>query len=122
MIKLKPLSNRVVIKPDDAETMSKGGILIPGTTKYIPQFGTVVAVGPGFMAEVPYFVPRDSKYDVGASITKPKFARMPMNVSVGDRVFFAKNSGVFIQIEREEYIVVRLTELLAFVEEIEEDE
>jgi len=126
MIKLQPLSNRIVIKPDDKQTMSKGGIHIPETTKYTPQFGTVVAVGPGFMAEVPYFVPTPNDYELGKAQffgehLKPSFARMPMNVEVGDRVFFAKNSGVFIQIEREEFIVVRLTDLLAFVEEVEDE-
>lgn len=116
MIKLQPLSNRVVIKPDDQEEMSKGGIHIPSTTKYTPQMGTIIAVGPGFMAEVPYFIPGASK-----DVTKPQFARMPMNVSIGDRVFFAKNSGVHIQIDRDEFLVVRLTDLLAFVEEVEDE-
>lgn len=119
--KLKPLSNRVVVKPDDQQTMTRGGIHVPPMSKYIPQFGTVIAVGPGYMAEVPYFV-RLADPDLRGipwteeEITKPEFARMPMNVEVGDRVFFAKNSGVHIQIEREEFIVVRLTDLLAFVE------
>lgn len=115
MIKLRPLSNRVVIVPDAPDEMSKGGIHIPDTIKHIPQMGTVTAVGPGFLPPEPMllrsFEPSDDVYH-----------RMPMAVKEGDRVFFAKNAGTRIDIERDTYILLREPDVLAVVEEKKEQE
>lgn len=89
---IKPLADRVVVKPVEREETTKGGIVIPDTAKDRPQEGEVVAVGPG-------------KYEDGK--------RAPMEVKVGDRVLFAKYGGTEIKIEGEDYLVLRESDILA---------
>ncbi|HOB91730.1 MAG: co-chaperone GroES [Bacillota bacterium] len=89
---IKPLADRVVVKPIEREETTKGGIVIPDTAKDRPQEGEVVAVGPG-------------KYEDGK--------RVPMEVKVGDRVIFAKYGGTEIKIDGEEYLVLRESDILA---------
>jgi len=89
---IKPLGDRVVVKPVEREETTKGGIVIPDTAKDRPQEGEVVAVGPG-------------KYEDGK--------RIPMEVKVGDRVIFAKYGGTEIKIDGEEYLVLRESDILA---------
>jgi len=89
---IKPLADRVVVKPLEREETTKGGIVIPDTAKERPQEGEVVAVGPG-------------KYEDGK--------RVPMEVKVGDRVLFAKYGGTEIKIDGEEYLVLRESDILA---------
>ena len=111
-LKLRPLSNRIVVRPDKPEEMSKGGIFIPESAKYIPQMGTVEAIGPGRIPEVPVFKPTGGDNP---------WHRQPMAVKEGDRIFFSKNAGSFIQInERDNFIVLRESEVLALV--IEDDD
>lgn len=89
---IKPLADRVVVRPIEREETTKGGIVIPDTAKERPQEGEVVAVGPG-------------KYEDGK--------RVPMEVKVGDRVLFAKYGGTEIKIDGEEYLVLRESDILA---------
>lgn len=89
---IKPLADRVVVRPIEREETTKGGIVIPDTAKERPQEGEVVAVGPG-------------KYEDGK--------RVPMEVKVGDRVLFAKYGGTEVKIDGDEYLVLRESDILA---------
>ncbi len=90
---LKPLADRVVIKPIQAEEKTKGGIVLPDTAKDKPQEGEVVAVGPGRIL------------DNGTKLTP--------EVKVGDRVIYSKYSGSEVKIDGEEHLVVREQDILA---------
>ncbi len=90
---LKPLADRVVVKPIEGEKMSKGGIVLPDTAKEKPQEGKVIAVGEGRLSE-------DGK-------------RLPMDVKVGDIVIYAKYGGTEIKIEDEEFMILRESDILA---------
>ena len=93
--RLEPLADRLVIKAVEQEQVLDSGIVIPDTAKEKPQQGEVVAVGPG-------------KRDDGG-------ARVPMDVSVGDRILYKKYTGQEIKIEREDLIVLQESEILAKV-------
>ena len=90
---IKPLADRVVVKPIERETMSKGGIVLPDTIKEKPQEGKVVAVGEGKLSD-------DGK-------------RLPMAVKVGDIVIYSKYGGTEIKIDEEELIILRESDILA---------
>ena len=94
-MKLKPLADRVVIKPEPAEEKTKGGIILPDTAKEKPVIGEVVAVGPGKIA------------DDGKKIT--------MEVKVGDKVLYGKYSGTEVTVEGEEYLIMREADIFAIV-------
>jgi len=91
--KIKPLGDRVVIKPAPKEEVSKGGIVIPDTVKEKPQEGKIIAVGPGKLSE-------DGK-------------RIAMEVKVGDKVIYSKYAGAEIKVDDEELIIVRESDILA---------
>ena len=91
--KLKPLADRVVVKPIERETVSKGGIVLPDTAKEKPQEGKVVAVGEGRLSD-------DGK-------------RLPMDVKVGDIVIYAKYGGTEMKINDEELVILRESDILA---------
>ncbi len=91
--KIKPLGDRVVIKPTPKEEVSKGGIVLPDTVKETPQEGKIVAVGPGKLSE-------DGK-------------RIAMEVKVGDKVIYSKYAGTEIKLDDEELIIVRESDILA---------
>ncbi len=112
-MKLRPLSNRLAIKPDEKDEMFKDSIHIPDTVKYVPQIGRVIATGPGFMTDIPLVSPKDP--------TKIMFHRQPMHVKVGDRVFFGKNIGVELQIERDKFMVLRESDVLAILADDEDE-
>ena len=95
-IKLKPLGDRVVIKPSAAEEKTAGGIILPDTVKEKPVEGTVVAAGPGKVA------------DDGKAIK--------MEVKVGDKVLFGKYSGQAVKIKGEEYLVMREEDIMGVIE------
>jgi chaperonin GroES len=89
---LKPLEDRVVIMPsEDSETM-RGGLYIPDTAKEKPTQGEVIAVGPGRM---------------------DKGARVPMDLSVGDKVIYGKYSGTPFQLGDDEVIIIKASDILA---------
>jgi chaperonin GroES len=92
-ISLKPLGDRVVVKPMEGEERTKGGIILPDTAKEKPQEGKVLAVGPGRLTE-------DGK-------------RMPMDVKVGDVVLYVKYGGTEIKIDGEELMILTENDILA---------
>lgn len=90
---IKPLDDRVVVKPMKEEEKTVGGIVLPDTAKEKPQEGEVVAVGPGKMGD-------DGN-------------RLPMTVKVGDKVIYSKYGGTEIKIDGEEYLIMRESDILA---------
>jgi chaperonin GroES len=95
-LKLKPLADRLIVKPLEEEEVTPGGIVLPETAKEKPQKGEVLAVGPGA---------RDEDGN-----------RTPMEVSVGDTVLFAKYAGTEIKLESDEVLILRESDVLAIVE------
>ena len=93
---LKPLGNRVVVEPIEQEEVTTGGIVLPETAKEKPQKGKVLSVGPGDRDE-------DGK-------------RIPMDVSAGDTVLFAKYAGTEIKVDGKKLLILRESDLLAIVE------
>jgi chaperonin GroES len=94
-MRIKPLSDRVLVKQIEAKEEARGGIIIPDTAKEKPQEAEVVAVGAG-------------KLDDNGK-------RVPMNVKKGDRVLIGKYTGQDIKIENEELTIVREDEILATI-------
>ncbi|HHV79490.1 MAG TPA: co-chaperone GroES [Firmicutes bacterium] len=90
---IRPLNERVVVKPINVEEKTKGGIVLPDTAKDKPQEGEVVAVGPGRILE--------------------NGTRIPPEVKVGDRVIFSKYSGTEFKMDGEEYLILRESDILA---------
>ena len=90
---LKPLADRVVVKPLAKEEVTKGGLVIPDTAKEKPQEGEIVAVGPGKLGE-------DGK-------------RIEMEVKKGVRVIYAKYAGLEWKHDGEEYLILRESDILA---------
>ena len=93
MATFTPLGERIVIKPTEQETQTRGGILLPDTAKEKPQEGEVVAVGPGRAA------------DDGS--------RIPMELTVGDKVIYSKYAGTEYEDGDEEYLIMRESDVLA---------
>jgi chaperonin GroES len=94
-MKLKPLADRVVIKPSPAEEKTKGGIILPDTAKEKPVVGEVVAVGPGKVTE--------------------EGKKVVPEVKVGDKVLYGKYSGTEVTVEGEEYLIMREADIFAIV-------
>ncbi len=91
--KLKPLGDRVVVRPIMEEEVSKGGIILPDTAKEKPQRGKVIAVGPGRLDE--------------------NAKRVVMEVKKGDKVVYAKYAGTDITVNDEELLILRESDILA---------
>ena len=94
-MKVKPLFDRVVIKNVEAEEVTKGGIVLPGSAKEKPQMAEVLAVGPGGMVD-------------GKEVT--------MAVKVGQKVIYSKYAGTEVKLDDQELILVRQSDILAVVE------
>jgi chaperonin GroES len=94
-VTLKPLGNRLVVEPLEQEEITAGGIVLPETAKEKPQKGKVLSSGPGDRDE-------DGK-------------RIPMDVSVGDTVLFAKYSGTEIKLDGKKLLILRESDILAIV-------
>ncbi len=94
-MKLKPLADRVVIKPLDPEEVKQGGIIIPDTAKEKPQEGEVIAVGPGKLL------------DSGE--------RQVLEVKVKDRILYGKYSGTEVNIGGVDYLIMRESDILAVI-------
>ncbi len=94
-LKVKPLSDRIVVRQADAEEVSSGGIILPDTAQEKPQQGEVVAVGPGKTA------------DSGELIK--------MALKVGDKVLYGKYSGTEVNIDGGEYVFMRESDILAIL-------
>lgn len=96
-MKLKPIQDRVLVKREDAEEKTSGGIIIPDTSKEKPSKGVVVAVGDGA---------RDEKGNI-----------IPMTLKVGDKVFFTKWGGTEVKIDNEDLLIMKESDILAIIEE-----
>ena len=94
--KLRPLGDRVVIRPTAREEMTKSGIVLPDTAKEKPQEGTILAAGPGRILD-------DGK-------------REAMDVKKGDKVLYAKYAGTEFKIDDEDLLIVSQKDILAVVE------
>jgi chaperonin GroES len=95
-IKLKPLGDRLVVKPKEREETTASGIILPETAKEKPQEGEVLAIGPGR---------RDDDGD-----------RVEMDVSIGDTILYAKYAGTEIKVEGEKLLILKESDVLAIVE------
>ena len=95
-IDFRPLDDRIVIQQADPEERTVGGIILPDSAQEKPQVGTVIAVGPGKLL------------DSGA--------RGEMSVAVGDQVYYGKYAGTEIELDADQYIIVRENDLLAIIE------
>jgi chaperonin GroES len=92
---IKPLGDRVVVKPTPREEVTKGGIVLPDTVKEKPMEGKVVAVGQGRVGE-------DGK-------------RQPMEVKVGDSVLYAKYAGTEVKLHDEELLIISEKDIMGIV-------
>jgi len=105
---LKPLADRVVVKPIQAEEKTKGGIVLPDTAKDKPQEGEVIAVGTGRILDN-----EGEVIAVGTGRILDNGTKLPLEVKVGDRVVYSKYSGSEIKIDGEEYLIIRESDVLA---------
>jgi len=94
-MKIKPLADRVVVKPVEEEEAQQGSIIIPDTAKEKPQQGKVVAVGPGKISD--------------------KGTKIAPEVKVGDIVLYGKYSGTEVTVEGEDYLIMRESDILAVI-------
>jgi chaperonin GroES len=91
---LKPLDDRIAVRPSEEEQTTVSGIVIPDTAKEKPQEGEVMAVGPG-------------RFEEGR--------RIPMDVKVGDKVIYSKYGGTEVRVETEEYLILSARDVLAVI-------
>ncbi len=94
-INLNPLADRVVIQPKEAEEKTSGGIILPDTVKEKPVEGTIVATGPGKVAD-------------NGELVK-------MDIKVGDKVLYGKYSGTEVTLGGEEYLIMRESDIFAVI-------
>ena len=95
-VTIKPLEDRIVVKPVEAEQVTASGLVIPDTAKEKPQEAEVIAVGPGRFSE--------------------EGDRIPVDVKVGDRVIFSKYGGTELKYDGQEYLVLSARDVLAIIE------
>jgi chaperonin GroES len=95
-VSIKPLEDRVLVKPLDAEQTTASGLVIPDTAKEKPQEGEVLAVGPG-------------RWDEDGE------NRVPLDVSVGDKVLYSKYGGTEVKYQGEEYLILSARDVLAIL-------
>lgn len=93
--KIQPLADRVIVKPQEAEEVTKGGIILPDTAKEKPMQGDIVAVGNGKVAD-------DGK-------------KVDLTVKVGDKVLYGKYSGTEVSIDGSEYLIMRESDIFGIV-------
>ncbi len=96
-VSIKPLEDRIVVKPLDAEQTTASGLVIPDTAKEKPQEGEVIAVGPG-------------RFDDEGE------KRIPLDVTVGDTVLYSKYGGTEVKYSGEEYLILSARDVLAVIE------
>ncbi len=96
-MKLRPLSDRIVVKPIEREAKTASGIILPESAREKPQEGEIIAVGPG------------------ARNDKGEF--MPLDIKVGDIVLYAKYAGTEVKLDEEKLLILRESDILAVVEE-----
>jgi len=96
-VKIKPLEDRILVKPLDAEQTTASGLVIPDTAKEKPQEGEVLAVGAG-------------RWDDEGE------KRIPLDVSVGDKVLYSKYGGTEVKYDNEEYLILSARDVLAIID------
>ena len=94
-VSIKPLDDRIVIRQVEAEQTTASGLVIPDSAKEKPQEGEVIAVGPGRVAE--------------------SGSRVPLDISVGDRVIYSKYGGTEVKYDGEDYLILSARDVLAIV-------
>lgn len=95
-MQVKPLADRVVVKPLEENNVKKGGIIIPDTAKEKPMHGEIVEVGSGRVTE-------DGK-------------KIALEVNKGDKVLYGKYSGTEVSIDGEEYLIMRESDIFAIIQ------
>ena len=93
--KIQPLADRVIVKPQEAEEVTKGGIILPDTAKEKPMQGDIVAVGNGKITE--------------------EGTKVDLTVKVGDKVLYGKYSGTEVTIDGSEYLIMRESDIFGIV-------
>ncbi len=93
---LKPLGDRIIVKPTAAEEVTKGGIVLPDTAKEKPREGEVIAVGPGKVQD--------------------NGTKVPMEIKVGDKVIYSRYGGTEVKVGADEYVILRQDDVLAVSE------
>lgn len=96
-VKIKPLGDRLLVKPLEGEEVTPGGIVLPETAKEKPQKGEVLAVGPGARDE--------------------EGKRISMDVSVGNKILFAKYAGTEIKVDNDKLLILRESDVLGILDE-----
>ena len=91
---IKPLEDRILVRPEEGEETTVSGLVIPDTAKEKPQEGEIIAAGPG-------------RFEDGK--------RIPMDVKVGDRVVYSKYGGTEVKVEGEDYLILSARDLFAIV-------
>ncbi|MEY4000345.1 MAG: hypothetical protein RLZZ626_700 [Actinomycetota bacterium] len=94
-VTIKPLEDRIVVRPLEAEQVTASGLVIPDTAKEKPQEAEVIAVGPGRVDD--------------------KGNRIPVDVTVGDKVIFSKYGGTELKFDGQEYLILSARDVLAVV-------
>ena len=92
---IRPLEDRILVRPEEGQETTVSGIVIPDTAKEKPQEGTVLAIGPG------------KRSDAGEII--------PMDINVGDRVMYSKYGGTEIKVDGDELLILSSRDVLAIV-------
>ena len=95
-VSIKPLEDRIVVRPLEAEQTTASGLVIPDTAKEKPQEGEVLAIGPGRIDD--------------------KGNRVPLDVNVGDKVIYSKYGGTEVKYAGEDYLILSARDVLAIVE------
>jgi chaperonin GroES len=93
-LKIRPLEDRVVVEPSEAEEMTRGGIVLPDAAREKPHQGKVIAVGPGKLLE-------------------KTGERGKMSLKVGDRILYGKYSGTEVELSGDKYVILRESDVLA---------
>ena len=93
-MQIKPLADRVVVRPFEAQEVKKGGIIIPDTAKEKPMEGEIIEVGPGRMEEG---------------------KRVAPEVKKGDRILYGKYSGTEVTVDGQEYLIMRESDIFAII-------
>lgn len=95
-MQIKPLADRVVVRPFEEQEVKRGGIIIPDTAKEKPMEGEIIEVGPGRTSE--------------------EGKRTPLEVKKGDRVLYGKYSGTEVTVNGEEYLIMRESDIFAVIQ------
>ncbi len=96
-VNIRPLGDRVLVRPLSRETVTKSGIVLPDTAKEKPQEGEILAVGPGKVLD--------------------NGKRTALEVNVGQKVLFARYAGTEVKMENEEYLILRESDIMGIVEQ-----